>query len=72
MSEAGKKPKGDKGPKGGNPIEEGQGRSQSRQEGQEGCRQVVRLSGRRRETAKDPNYVPRMKKRYHEVIQLPR
>ena len=71
MSEAGKKaPKAEKGgAKGGNPIEKAKAEAKADKKAKKGADKAAGSAVAVGETAKDPNYVPRMKKRYLEVIR---
>jgi large subunit ribosomal protein L5 len=68
MSEAGKKPKAEKGPKG-NPIEKAKAEAKADKKAKKGADKAAGSQVAVGETAKDPNYVPRMKQRYLEVIR---
>lgn len=68
MSEAGKKaPKS--GAKGGNPIEKAKADAKADKKAKKGADKAAGSQVAVGETAKDPNYVPRMKQRYLEVIR---
>lgn len=69
MSEAGKKPKAEKGAKGGgNPIEKAKAEAKADKKAKKGEGKAA--SGPAvGEEAHDPNYTPRFKKRYNEVIK---
>lgn len=70
MSEAGKKPKAEKGAKGGgNPIEKAKAEAKADKKAKKGEGKAAAGGPAVGETQKDPNYVPRMKKRYLEVIR---
>lgn len=69
MSEAGKKPKAEKGPKGGgNPIEKAKAEAKADKKAKKGEGKAAGGPAVG-ETQKDPNYTPRMKQRYNEVIR---
>jgi len=68
MSEAGKKPKAEKGPKGGNPIEKAKAEAKADKKAKKGEGKAA-AGPAVGETQKDPNYVPRFKKRYNEEIK---
>jgi large subunit ribosomal protein L5 len=74
MSDAGKKPKTDKGaktekgPKGGNPIEKAKAEAKADKKAKKGADKSAGAQVAVGEAEKDPNYVPRMKQRYLEVI----
>jgi large subunit ribosomal protein L5 len=71
MSDAGKKaPKADKGPKGGNPMEKAKADAKADKKAKKGAAGKP-AAGQVAvgETARDPNYTPRFKQRYNEVIK---
>lgn len=71
MSEAGKKaPKAAAGgAKGGNPIEKAKAEAKADKKAKKGADKAAGSAAAVGETQKDPNYVPRMKQRYLEVIR---
>ncbi len=66
MSEAGKAPKA---PKGGNPVEKAKADAKAEKKAKKGADKAAGTQLATGEAARDPNYVPRMKKRYNEVIR---
>jgi large subunit ribosomal protein L5 len=67
MSEAGKKaPKAEKGAVKGNPIERAKADAKAEKKAKKSADKTASQGG---VTQKDPNYVPRMKQRYNEVIR---
>jgi large subunit ribosomal protein L5 len=75
MSETGKPekapkaPKGDKGPKGGNPIEQAKADAKADKKAKKGADKSAGTQLAVGEEARDPNYTPRFKQRYNEVIK---
>jgi large subunit ribosomal protein L5 len=68
MSEAGKKPKAEKGHQG-NPIERAKAEAKADKKAKKGADKSAGSQVGVGETAKDPNYVPRMKQRYLEIVR---
>ncbi len=66
MSDAGKAPKA---PKGGNPMEKAKADAKAEKKAKKGADKAAGTQVATGETAKDPNYTPRFKKRYNEVIK---
>ena len=70
MSEAGKKPKAEKAAKGGgNPIEKAKAEAKAEKKAKGEAKAAGGNAVKAGETQTDPNYVPRMKQRYNEVIR---
>jgi len=64
MSEAGKKA-----PKGGNPVEKAKADAKADKKAKKGAEKAAGTAVKTGEIATDPNYVPRFKKRYNEVVK---
>jgi len=68
MSEAGKE-KPAKAPRGGNPMEKAKAEAKADKKAKKGADKAAGTQVATGETARDPNYVPRFKQRYNEVIK---
>ncbi|MDE2183761.1 MAG: 50S ribosomal protein L5 [Alphaproteobacteria bacterium] len=68
MSEAGKE-KAAKAPRGGNPVEKAKAEAKADKKAKKGADKSAGTQLGVGEEARDPNYVPRFKKRYNEVIK---
>jgi len=69
MSETGKPEKAPKAPRGGNPIEKAKADAKADKKAKKGADKAAGTQLATGEEARDPNYVPRMKQRYKEVIK---
>ena len=69
MSEAGKEKKGAKPPRGGNPIEAAKADAKAEKKAKKGGEKAAGTQIAVGEQARDPNYTPRFKKRYDDVIR---
>ena len=69
MSETGKPEKAPKAPRGGNPIEKAKADAKADKKAKKGADKAAGTQLATGEEARDPNYVPRMKQRYNEVIK---